>query len=647
MCGIAGVVRIGDDQVRREQLEQMIAAIRYRGPDECGVHLEADGAVGLAHARLSIIDLSSGQQPMTNEDGSLWITFNGELFNYIELRAGLIRGGRRFLTQSDTEVIMQMYEAYGEDCVSHFNGDWAFAIWDRRQRKLFASRDRAGVRPLFYALTPKAVVFASEVKAVLASGAIGASIDVESLDQIFTFWCTLAPRTFFKGVHELPPGHSMVVRDGRLRRWAYWRPDFAETAAPINEDDAAERLQQLLADATRIRLRSDVPVGAYLSGGLDSSVVTALVNRFSDARMRTFSVAFDNAEFDESEYQRQVVAALSTEHQTIRCGYADICRVFPEVVRHAETPLLRTAPAPLYLLSALVRDASFKVVLTGEGADEFLGGYDIFKEAKIRRFWGRQPASQWRPLLLRRLYPYLPQMQAQSDAYRRKFFHVGGADLASPFFSHLPRWDLTAKIKAFFSDDVRGQLATADVYSALREQLPPAFPSWADFGRAQFLEASVLLPGYILSSQGDRMAMAHSVEGRFPFLDHRVIEFGNRLPARLKMKVLDEKYILKRALGHLLPEAVRRRPKQPYRAPDATSFVDAVGGKARGEYVEDLFSVASLKRSGLFNPAAARKLYEKAIKGQLIGARDNMAFVGILSTELLVRQFIEPFGVPS
>lgn len=624
----------------------MIGAIRHRGPDATGIHLGADESIGLAHARLSIIDLAGGQQPMPNRDRTIWITFNGEIFNYIELRADLVRGGRQFLTQSDTEVVLQMYELHGEDCVRYFNGDWAFAIWDGREGKLFASRDRVGVRPFYYSQTSRALVFASEVKAVLCHGAVDRSIDLEALDQTFTLWSPIAPRTMFANVKELPPGHNLTFRGGRLRLWRYWALDFVEPAVAVDEAEAASHLEELLTDAARIRLRSDVPVGAYLSGGLDSSVITALVNRTIGANLRTFSVEFEDSEFDEREYQQEVVKHLATEHQSIRCSREDVCRVFPDVVWHAEKPLLRTAPAPLYLLSRLVRDQSFKVVLTGEGADEFLGGYDIFKEAKVRRFWARQPASTCRPLLFRRLYPYLPALQAQSDAYLKTFFRVRPGDLASPFFSHLPRWEMTAGAKALFSDDVRRQLAGSDSYRAAAEELPPLFRTWNGLAQAQFLEADILLPGYILSSQGDRMAMAHSVEGRFPFLDHRVIEFAGRLPARLKLRVLDEKYLLKRAAGHLVPQSVRRRPKQPYRAPDAGSFFNNATRRARSDYVDEVLSDANLKVAGLFSPAAVRKLVEKVRTGQAIGARDNMAFVGVLSTQLLVRQFIHASGEP-
>ena len=643
MCGIVGVVNHGGEPVAPELLRRMVALIGHRGPDASGIYTDVSGSgasVGLAHARLSILDLSGGQQPMSNADRSLWITFNGEIFNYLELRDELIRKGHAFATHSDTEVILRMYEEKGEECVRDFNGQWAFAIWDVKRRRLFLSRDRVGVRPLFYAERGGVLVFASEIKSILSHPGVERSIDLEALDQVFTFWHALPPRTMFKGIAELPPGHSMTVEDGKLGVRRYWGLDYSRVDDRMREDDCADRLLELLGDATRIRLRSDVPVGAYLSGGLDSSVITALVKRCSQTRLRTFSVAFEDPEFDESAFQRDVIDFLQTDHQSIRCSYSDINTVFPEVIWHTEKPILRAAPAPLYLLSRLVREHGYKVVLTGEGADEFLGGYDIYKEAKIRRFCAVDPDSRCRPILLRRLYPYLRNIQAQSDAYRRAFFHVAAEELSHPFFSHLPRWELTAKLKAFFSDDVRMRVRNGSSYEEMEKLLPPQYPRWDPFSRAQHLESTGLLPGYILSSQGDRMAMAHSVEGRYPFLDYRVVEFSAAIPPRLKMKVLNEKYVLKQAAGQLVPPSVKNRRKQPYRAPDVNSFFDPETGRTRIAYVDELLSRERIRADGLFNPLAVQKLVDKARKGQAIGVRDNMALVGILSTQLLVDQFV-------
>jgi asparagine synthase (glutamine-hydrolysing) len=642
VCGIAGVLHGDRSPIDPHVLRRMLAPIRHRGPDASGVYVE--GGVGLGHVRLSIIDLAGGRQPMANEDQSLWVTFNGEIFNYVELRETLLQKGHRFATQSDTEVILHLYEVFGEDCVRHFNGQWALAVWDQRRRRLFLSRDRLGIRPLFYAVTGRTFLFASEIKALLVHPQVHAEIDPRGLSQVFTFWSTLAPTTVFKGINELPPGHNLIIEGGETHVRRYWQLDYDCAAWAMDQQQCAAELLDLLTRAARLRLRSDVPVGAYLSGGLDSSVTTALIKQCTDAPLRTFSVTFDEAEFDESGYQNQVIEALQTEHQQIRCSPQDIGRVFPQVIWHAERPVLRTAPAPLYLLSKLVHDEGYKVVLTGEGADEMLGGYDIFKEAKVRRFWAAQPDSAWRGALLQRLYPYLPNIQAQSLAYRKAFFHVRPEDLADPLFSHVPRWNLTSRLKLFFSPELQSQMAEYDVCADCRAMLPDAYAGWDPFCQAQYLETVTLMPGYILSSQGDRVAMAHAVEGRFPFLDHRVAEFAARIPPRLKMKALNEKYILKRAAGHLVPPAVVRRPKQPYRAPDAQSFLGNGNQSVRHEYVDELLSPGRIREDGIFQPDAVEHLVQKVRSGRAIGVRDNMALVGILSTQLVVEQFVRNFA---
>src|ERR1700732_2427267 len=408
MCGIAGMFNLDGAAVAPESLQGMIRMLAHRGPDDTGFHTE--NGVGLAHARLSIIDLAGGQQPMCNEDSSLWITFNGEIFNYLELREELLAKGHRFATNSDTEVILHLYEEKKENCVEYLNGQWAFAIWDNQRRRLFLSRDRLGVRPLFYTQVKKTFIFGSEIKAIVANPAVTRELDISALDEVFTYWCTIPPKTLFRNIHELPPGHSMTVDVDGLAVRPYWDHPFEKPSAfadPAQEQAYADQLLDLLVDATQIRLRSDVPVGAYLSGGLDSTLTTALVKKFTNAKLRTFSISFDEPQFDESSFQNEAVRFLDTEHQDIRCTKNQIAGVFPDVIWHTEKPVLRTAPAPLYLLSQLVRKSGYKVVVTGEGADEMLGGYDIFKETKIRRFWESQPESQMRQILLRRLTPYL------------------------------------------------------------------------------------------------------------------------------------------------------------------------------------------------------------------------------------------------
>jgi asparagine synthase (glutamine-hydrolysing) len=641
MCGIAGIIKTDGCSPDGARLRSMITAVAHRGPDASGLY--TNGPAGLAHARLSIIDLEGGSQPMSIADGTLWITFNGEIFNYVELRDELINKGHKFATRSDTEVILHLYQEEGEDCVHRLNGQWAFAIWDVTREKLFLSRDRLGVRPLFYTRTNESLVFASEIKAILANPDIPRELDLLALDQIFTFWVTLPPRTAFRNISQLPSGHSLVFQNGELRVYRYWNLEYQEEGATseVRESQLTADLLNLLLDATSIRLRSDVPVGAYLSGGLDSTVVTALTHRLVGDRLRTFSVSFEDKEFDESAYQQEASHFLRTQHSNVTCSYGDIAGVFPDVVWHAEQPVLRTAPAPMLLLSKLVRNSGFKVVLTGEGADEILGGYDIFKETKIRQFWGKNPASHWRPLLLKRLYPYMDGIQRQSPAYLKSFFHVTAEDLASPFFSHLPRWELTAKLKTFLSDRVRSEIHGADALTCLQDGLPSSYSSWTPFNRAEYLEAMYLLPGYILSSQGDRMAMANAVEGRYPFLDYRVVEFAAKLPSHLKMKVLDQKYLLKQACDGLIPPSIQKRYKQPYRAPDGKSFF------ASASFLADMLSVEQIERDDIFDARFVSALLAKFTSGRSTSVKDNMALVGILSTQLLLQQFVHQQKGPS
>ena len=636
MCGIVGMVTTGARSVDADRVMSMTAMLNHRGPDDCGLHVEPRAALG--HTRLSIVDLAGGRQPMSNDDGSLWITFNGEIFNHVELREELISKGHRFRTESDTEVILHLFEEHGTAAVEKLNGQWAFGIWNSRSQTLFLSRDRIGVRPLFYSVAGGRLMFASEIKALFVDPEVSRELDPCGLDNIFTFWTTLPPRTPFKSVRALPPGHSLLWRHGSATVWQHWRPTFARADVNLSNEPSPEMLRAVLDDAVRIRMRADVPVGAYLSGGLDSSVIVALMQR-QNARLRTFSIAFDTADFDERMYQREVVGALNLDHAEMRCSTADISRVFPDVVWHAESPLLRTAPAPLFLLSQLTHNSGYKVVLTGEGADEVLGGYDIFKEAKIRRFWAKCPGSARRASLVRRLYPYLANLQRQPAEYLRAFFHASPEDLASPWFSHLPRWRLTSRLKLFFSDDMRAAVADYDGFADLAATLPPEYRDWPAFAQSQYLETAHLLPGYILSSQGDRMAMAHSVECRHPFLDPRVVAFASQLPPALKMKVLNEKYLLKQTARDLIPASICARSKQPYRAPDGAAFF----GSRRDDYVADLLSPTQVKRDGLFRPEAVSALVNKFDRGKATSAKDDMALVGILSTQLLADRFINHF----
>ncbi|HST07002.1 MAG TPA: asparagine synthase (glutamine-hydrolyzing), partial [Gemmatimonadaceae bacterium] len=537
-------------------------------------------------------------------------------------------------TRSDTEVLLHLYEDEGPDCLHRLNGQWAFALWDKTARRLLLARDRLGILPLFYTITESGLLFASEIKALLCHPSVPRRIDLGGLDQIFTYWCNVGSRTAFQGIRELPPGCWLTVQDGEITVRRYWSPDFS-TADGHSREEYREQLLQLLTDAVRLRLRSDVPVGVYLSGGLDSTITAALVkHRCSDESLRTFSIGFSDPDYDETSYQLEASRFLGTDHCGMACTTADIGRVFPEVVWHAEKPVLRTGPAALLLLSKFARERGCKVVMSGEGADEMFGGYDIFKETKVRRFCAAQPASTLRPKLLGRLYPYIPQIQAQPGVYLGRYFQAEPNELGDPFFSHGPRWRLTAGIKTFLTRDAHSG-TTTNGYSDVASDLPPGFSRWDWLARAQYLETTILLPGYILSSQGDRVAMAHGVEGRFPFLDHRVVEFAAALPPRFKLSALREKYLLNWSTRGVIPPSISQRPKQPYRAPETDSFF-----ATRLDYAEELLRPERLREDGIFQPAAVELLVKKVKSGRAVSTRDNMAVTGIVSTQLWIDQFI-------
>ncbi len=651
MCGIGGCVALRPDLAppALEDLDAMVGAMLHRGPDELGVY--RDRHAGLVHARLSIIDLATGQQPLSNEDGTIWIAFNGEVFNYVELREELSALGHRFRTRSDTEVIVHAWEAWGEGAFARFNGQFAVAIWDSTRRALVLARDRLGVRPLYLCEHGGRLWFASEVKAIFAGApGIPRALDPLGLGETFTLWTCVAPQSVFAGVTELEPGHVRKISARGTEDRAFWVPRYpvgGHGAFPGSVDEAAERVRGALEQAVRLRmLRSDVPVGCYVSGGLDSAIVAALGRRAKGDRFHTFSIRFEDAEYDEAEWQREVVRRIESDHHEVVVRRADIAAAFPDVVAHAERPLLRTAPAPLFVLSRLVRESGIKVVLTGEGADEMFAGYDLFREGKIRRFWGRSPASKLRPRLLHRLYPYLARSPVAKQAMAEAFFGREREAWRAPGFAHGIRWQAAAALQRLFRPEVRSAAQRVDPVERLLGSVPADFPRWSFLAQDQYLEIRTLLSGYLLSSQGDRMLMAHSVEGRFPFLDVDVVALADSLPPEHKLRILDEKHVLKRAAAGLVPPAILRRKKQPYRAPDALSFV----GPDVPDWAADAVSPAAVSEAGVFDPRPVESLWRKcraqAGAGQFSNA-DNMALVGILSVQLLHARLVRGAPRPS
>lgn len=635
MCGIAGWFNGGGNP---ETLGAMLDVLHHRGPESVGAY--SGPGVHLGHARLSIVDVDGGRQPLANEDETVWVVANGEIFNHVELRDDLIRRGHQFRTGSDCEVLVHLYEDGGPEAFKLLNGQYAFALYDGRQDRLVLCRDRVGICPLFYTFVGDRLYFASEVKALFQVSEITPEADPLHLGAVWMLWALPPGGTAFRGVREFLPAHYGVIERGdremHLRR--YWELDFTER--DWSYADAYEAFNALLHDSVRLRLLADVPVGAYLSGGLDSSVTTSLAREYAND-LHTFSIAFDNPDYDESAYQLLAAQHLGTQHHVLACDREMLAAAVPDVVYHAEAPQLRAGPVSMYLLSKSVRDRGFKVVITGEGADEFLLGYDIFKETAVRRFMARDRRSTMRKALTRHLYGYLPNRDKLQRGLELTFQQrLDRAD--GRMFSHDLRWSKNASLHGYFLPEVRAQFNPDATAAAIESLLPEGYDSWSWAAQAQTLEVLTFMTPYLLAPQGDRVAMAHSVEGRFPFLDHRLIELVNSFPVRFKLRTLnEEKFMLRQLAASRLPAEIANRPKVPYRAP----VQDIVRAKT-SSYVDEVLSERALRDTGLFVPESAQRVLAKVRDGQSFSEMDEMALFGIITTQLWHQTFIKKTATP-
>jgi len=592
----------------------------------------------MASTRLAIVDLAGGDQPLADEHGRFWVMQNGEIYNYVELRLELERHGHAFATASDTEVIAHAYEQWGTGCLVRFNGDFAIAIWDRETRQLLLARDRFGARPLFVAEYGGDVCFASEAKALLRHPAARREIDPVGVVETFTLWSTLPDRSCFRGIRELAPAHYVLVGpDGIGRETRWWDLEFVPDER--SEADLLEELDDVLVAATRIRLRADVPVAAYMSGGLDSSALAAIASREAGEGLSAFGIGFASDRFDESSFQDEVARHLGIDFHRTVVDAGSIAQLLPRAVELGEKPLLRTAPAPLLRLSAAVREAGLKVVLTGEGADELFAGYDIFREDKVRRFWARDPSSRLRPLLFARLNRFIAADLSRAGAFVASFY---GRDLLAsddPLYSHRLRFLNTARCLRLLNPELlRSAAAEAEPLERLLCRLPPGFMEFSPLSRAQYLDIATFFEGYLLHGQGDRMLMGHSVEGRFPYLDYRVAEFAARLPDSLRLRGLRDKYALRRAMSRYLPAEIVARDKQPYRAP----IGEVLAGTAAPDYARELLTPRRIGAAGLLDPSAVGRIVRKfqAAGGVGVSETDEMALVGSVTLMQLHDRFV-------
>ncbi len=636
MCGIVGFYNFSEGTERKKNIvRRMLSRIEHRGPDESGMFIS--DKVCLGSVRLSIFDIENGTMPINSMDDNYWIVFNGEVYNFPELKKDLVEKGYVFRTNTDTEVVLNMYIEYGSSFLNKLNGQFAIAIWNSLKEELFLARDRVGIRPLYYTKKDDVFVFGSEMKAFLEFPGIDFRISKKTLNQVLTFWTKIKADTFFEDFYEVPPGSFMRVRSSEssiVKYWNYPEPDSQSNFESI--EDAMEEFEALYKDSIRLRMRADVPVAAYLSGGLDSSVTTSYIKDYSKELLQTFSLGFEEKEFDESSYQEIASNYFNTKHTGVTCKSDELLNHFRDIVWSSEIPVLRTSPIPMSLLAKEVRKRDIKVVITGEGADEILGGYNIFKESKIRRFWAKDPNSKYRSLLLNKLYPYITRLNNAPNSVLKMFFGYKLTETESPVYSHLLRWNNTSRLKKYLTSKYDLEQANYDPIEEFIQGLGDNFNEYSALQKAQLIELNVFMSGYLLSSQGDRVSMANSVEGRYPFLDHRIVEFCFNLPDDYKLKILNEKYILKRLMKGRIPKEILERSKQAYRAPIQSIF----SSKHIPEEINRMLTEKFIEEAGIFDKEKVMTLKHKVYNSLPTSETDNMAISAIVSTHLLYDLFV-------
>ena len=640
MCGITGF--LGYYRERGEQkdtLKRMISVLGHRGPDGWGFY--TDPHVALGHARLSIQDLAGGHQPMTTE--RYVISYNGEIFNFIELRAELEKRGVKFRTTCDTEIVLKAFEMDGPTVFSSFNGQFAILLWDKKKKVLTIARDRYGIRPL-YVLDHKGVFyFASELKCFDRIPGFRRSFNMKNLLEHGLLWNTLGDRTVFNDIISLPAGDYAEYCIGEdPRYYSYYQLGENYDDPSADYEQAREDMVDLLSDAVRLRLRSDVPVGNYLSGGIDSSVIAHLTKIHNKDRFKTFAVSFTDKGYDESAYQREMVDRLKSDHIDLKIDYTMINGCLADAAYHFERPVFRTAPVPLYLLSKKVREENIKVVLTGEAADEILCGYDVFKEVRMLQMWRDNRDTANVGELLGQLYPHLSHYKDKTQMGFMKMYYE---DFLDDFDNDLMglniRMNNNRILGSYLNKDYAVSYDKEELLANLRETLPADYGRWSLLQKEQYLEMKTLLPGYLLSSQGDRMSMGHSVEGRYPFLDHRLVEKAFAYPDEYKLKGFSQKHILRDAFRDVVPPSIIDRPKQPYQAPDLKSFF------TEGHLTEEaapFLSDKAVDRAGVFDKKYVNRLITKFSRRmpKQIGYRDNMLITFILSTQMISQAMNNP-----
>ncbi|HEX8292554.1 MAG TPA: asparagine synthase (glutamine-hydrolyzing) [Pyrinomonadaceae bacterium] len=642
MCGINGIALSSRSGRRVEAglVERMRDVLTHRGPDDCGLFVE--GSVGLGHRRLSIVDVAAGHQPMTNEDGSLQIVYNGEVYNHADHRPGLEAQGHVYRTHCDTETILHLYEEKGARCVEDLRGMFAFAIWDARKGELFIARDRLGVKPLYYAHAEDgSLYFASEIKAILEAGGVRAELNYAALPDYLANHAPSGEETLYRGVRRLLPGHTLLWRDGQVRVERYWDVTFADDGAGgerRREADLIEEWAELFRTSVRLRLMADVPLGMFLSGGIDSSAIAAVMSQLVDEPIKTFSVAFAEREANEFEYARMVAAQLGTDHHEVVVSPEEFFGALPQLVWHEDEPLAHLASVPLYFVSKLAQ-RHVKVVLTGEGSDEMLAGYGRYRKTVYNLALGRRYQSL-APAPLRRAVARAVGSLGAGSRVRQKLertFVCLPADLESLYFDNFAVFPRAMQRRLLTPSTVERAGAGADPYVGLNRLLAASDAS-TPLNRLLYADTKTYLHELLMKQ--DQMSMAASIESRVPFLDHKLVEFSARLPERLKLRGWTTKYVLRRAMKGVLPEAILTRPKMGFPVP--------LGAWLRGRHRNVLDEYVTSERArarGIFDADFVARVVGEHVSGE----RDHSERLWTLvNFEVWLRRFMdgEPAAEP-
>jgi asparagine synthase (glutamine-hydrolysing) len=606
MCGICGVVYSDREQkVEQNKFQKMCDVITHRGPDDEGFYVNQH--VGLGMRRLSIIDLSTGKQPISNENGQIWIVFNGEIYNHRDLRAELESKGHQFKTKTDTEAIVHAYEEYGDSCVQKLNGMFAFAIWDNCNHTLFLARDRIGIKPLYYFFDRNRLIFGSEIKSILQAGDIPKRIDLQALDHFLTFEFIPAPLSIFQDIKKLPPGHTLKLKNNEIGVHSYWDVGLESNGA--NPTEIKRNLRDLLQDAVKIRLMSDVPLGAFLSGGVDSSIIVALMAQVMEEPVKTFSIGFEDSTYNELKYARIIAEKFNTEHHEFIIK-PDAVELADNLVKFLDEPFGDFSIFPTYLVSKIAREY-VTVVLSGDGGDELFAGYDSYIADKIaKKYYNRLP-RQFRNGFLTKFLDVIPPSSKKKGLINRAKRFVEGMKL--PDDLHHTRWMVflqQEEKKLLYNNDIKSGMKEFDPFKFTRSYFANvAYNRNDEINKQMYVDLKMYLVDNILVKV-DRMSMATSLEARVPYLDYRFVEFAATIPGEYKMQGLKTKVILKQAMEKLLPDEILYRGKEGFSIPIKNWLK-----KELKPLMTDTLAPEKLKREGFFNSDYVQKLVKQHLKG--------------------------------